>query len=713
MEPGDFKDVIEKIENLVREPGFVYTLALVLIRDLFFDPEEVADIDWHEHLNFQEITFLAGLLIKHEIDLNVPSQEQSEKQFVRIDDLFLELREKHSKRFMEKMVQALNEKEPHRERRTEEEYRATFGTGTMMTEPIFYSGSGAYDFQYLGFAVNKYKNDSEWIWQHVGIDVSIMTDVARALKKLQESNYKSSNLAASDSFSELCKKALSIFCFTQADLSELFTSEIVQKFVEAFALSPGEVNSSLELPGQYNELQGRPIVRFPDGRYFLPVAFSISEAVYEDPFYWMNRDSKYRDYGLRNRGDFAQEATAQLLRDVFGKDNVYTQVQVERSKGQTITDIDVLAVAGDKAVIAQVKSKRLTELARLGNDEKLREDFKVALQDAYNQAILSRRALIDHSDKLLTNGHELSLGERPDDAYILCVTLDHYPAVAHQVDVYLKKPADHPFPVAISIFDLDTLSFYLRDPFEFLYYLRQRTQLSKYFKADSEMALLGFHLKHKLYKQKEADFVALDPSFAQLIDANFPVLRGSVPNTSAAEKLRPEWKNDDFKLLIDQIKSANDVGFTEAIFFLYDMAGKGADDLIEMIKRVKKMTAADGRTHDASALCAEGRAGFTILCEPSSTEMLWKKLMSLAMMRKYKSRANVWLALGCLSGSQRLVDAVAFNRDPWQEDKGMEQAIAKHLPHAPRAITPSGRKIRRNEPCPCGSGKKYKHCHGL
>jgi preprotein translocase subunit SecA len=23
-----------------------------------------------------------------------------------------------------------------------------------------------------------------------------------------------------------------------------------------------------------------------------------------------------------------------------------------------------------------------------------------------------------------------------------------------------------------------------------------------------------------------------------------------------------------------------------------------------------------------------------------------------------------------------------------------------------------GAKISRNDPCPCGSGKKYKHCHG-
>jgi len=23
-----------------------------------------------------------------------------------------------------------------------------------------------------------------------------------------------------------------------------------------------------------------------------------------------------------------------------------------------------------------------------------------------------------------------------------------------------------------------------------------------------------------------------------------------------------------------------------------------------------------------------------------------------------------------------------------------------------------GRKVGRNDPCPCGSGKKYKYCHG-
>jgi preprotein translocase subunit SecA len=38
---------------------------------------------------------------------------------------------------------------------------------------------------------------------------------------------------------------------------------------------------------------------------------------------------------------------------------------------------------------------------------------------------------------------------------------------------------------------------------------------------------------------------------------------------------------------------------------------------------------------------------------------------------------------------------------------GLERAAARD-PNNPA----SWGKIGRNEPCPCGSGKKYKHCHG-
>jgi len=40
--------------------------------------------------------------------------------------------------------------------------------------------------------------------------------------------------------------------------------------------------------------------------------------------------------------------------------------------------------------------------------------------------------------------------------------------------------------------------------------------------------------------------------------------------------------------------------------------------------------------------------------------------------------------------------------------------VARPAAAAPAAepFVREGRKVGRNEPCPCGSGKKYKQCHG-
>ena len=41
-----------------------------------------------------------------------------------------------------------------------------------------------------------------------------------------------------------------------------------------------------------------------------------------------------------------------------------------------------------------------------------------------------------------------------------------------------------------------------------------------------------------------------------------------------------------------------------------------------------------------------------------------------------------------------------------------ELVVNTSEPAAVETYRRDGRKIGRNEPCPCGSGKKYKHCHG-
>jgi preprotein translocase subunit SecA len=44
----------------------------------------------------------------------------------------------------------------------------------------------------------------------------------------------------------------------------------------------------------------------------------------------------------------------------------------------------------------------------------------------------------------------------------------------------------------------------------------------------------------------------------------------------------------------------------------------------------------------------------------------------------------------------------------------MSHGAVTEAPRATRSVTgPGGEKVGRNDPCPCGSGKKYKKCHGL
>ncbi|MDD5738686.1 MAG: SEC-C metal-binding domain-containing protein [Candidatus Pacebacteria bacterium] len=700
-------EIINAIEDLAKEPGFIYSLAIILQRDQFLDPEEVADINWHERLIFQELSFLVGLMVKNKIDYSViPTENTLTNQINRTYELFQKLHENHLAIFADKLSKKY--KQSVEDQNAEDNYKDFMGNGELMAEPIFYGDSGAYDFQYLEFAQKKYKNDETWIYKNKGITLSIVSNIYATLKKLSEERWQ--NFQIPEKFEELCKSSLSVFCFNQKDL-EYFDVDAVKNFIKAFSVIPGTVNQNLNSVGMYNAIDSHPIVTLAENLYFLPVGFNFSRSIYESPFYWMSDDDLYRDTAFNNRGESAENIVYEILEDIFGKENVYKEVKVCRNR-QDLTDIDVLAIAGNKAVIVQAKSKKLTELSKKGDEARLRADFKEAVQKAYNQGLICRSAIIDKKNDLVTeDGKKLYLSEFIDDAYIICITLDHYPAITHQSDIYLEKQPQDPYPLAMSIFDLDIIAFYLKDPFDFLYYIRQRVALSSYYEANSELVLLGSHLRQKLFPNPDVDREALDDGFAQLIDANFPAMRGYQPKTSAVEKLHHQWKNEKFEKLINQIKAIKQPGLTDALFFLYDLAGKGADDLISWIEKTIDKTIQDGRMHSLSMGFENGKSGVSFICLPNFSEKIKTQLVSFALAKKYKTKADMWLGLCSIAGSSNIVDAVTFNNQPWVEDSNLEEISKIALKAGVRADLDI-KKIGRNDPCICGSGKKFKKCCG-
>ena len=62
---------------------------------------------------------------------------------------------------------------------------------------------------------------------------------------------------------------------------------------------------------------------------------------------------------------------------------------------------------------------------------------------------------------------------------------------------------------------------------------------------------------------------------------------------------------------------------------------------------------------------------------------------------------------------QAVEEAPAVSNVQYQH-AGYDEALAQPAEAAARAqpFVRAGEKVGRNDPCPCGSGKKYKHCHG-
>ena len=689
-------DIIAELETLTQEEGFVYTFCSLVLRSLRVPTDEVSDINWSEQPNRRELSFLLGLMVKHPLKITeVPSAQESKYQFEAAYDLLEELHRILTFRGNWNALDVLSD------------FESWSTSGERMVEPIFYSGDGAYGFQYLEMAARRYAGDKEWLRNHSGISLRTVIDIAIQLEQRINDGLKL--IRTSWSSEEFLTHCLSAFSFGPDDI-EGFDDESIRCFFEAFSLIPGTVNAGFSSVGEYNAADSHPLVCLESERYFSPIFFNLTQSIYESPFYWMMGDPAYKEVGLENRGSATEYIALEQLIRVFGTEQVFKGVQVKRN-GQDVTDIDVLAFAGNKVLVVQAKSKKLTEMSKRGDEESLRRDFKQAVQEAYEQGLLSRKAVLERDTSLYDNcGREIQLPEAIDDAYIICLTGDDYPALTIQVDTFLQKSSDDPFPIAMSLFDLDILTFYLEDPYDLLYYIRQRSTLSMKLKADSEMAMLGFHLKEKLFLPEGCDVLMIDPTYAQLIDANFPVAQGHQGYTDAADRLFHQWKNPVFDQIVHEVKMIGRAGFTDALFLLYDSAGKGADNITSAIEGRRKLTAFDRRRHDASVLVANENKGVTFMSFPRWTNTVEAQFEAFVEVRKHAAKADEWLAFGSVASSSKAFDMMWYSKQPWCSDAILDEHAKVLLKHGSFRRS-DGSKVGRNAPCPCGSGRKYKKCH--
>jgi hypothetical protein len=744
---------------------------MIIFEDFHIDPEKMQEINYRERLSCKEVSLLLGLLIKAKINFDRPDSNQELIQLKKKTyEILEELHNSFLIPFTNKMQKSLESE--HKKEDFRKEQKEFFGNGNMLTEAIFYSGPDVYDFQYLDFLDKKYKYDKEWLKRNKKFEFDQVTNIVIKIRGILNEKAKKIHLyylkeempkiiekikkkypkedwvkyakemlpmAELHQYVELffgsgtdkngstlgeigpknwdCfyKELIDLFVVRKTDLSSF---KNIDAFFSNFSICQKENNNpTFHKIGNYNLINSRPIIKLDEDRYFVPVPFLVFEAIYENPFYWMANDDKYRVESSKNRGKVGEEIAYDFLLKVFGPTKTFKSVKIKNGYND-VTDIDVLCVLGSKALCVQVKSKKLTELSRTGNDEQLQKDFQGAVQDAFEQGLTSRQQILKRGALFIDeNGKEMKLSEDIDDAYIIVTTTENYPALAFQAHTMLEKKDSDPFPMVLTVFDLEMVAHYLNDPYEFLYYVKQRTSLMDYFLAQGEMAFLGYHLCRNLFKVPNHDFVAIDPNYAQLIDRNYFPLKAGIAVSDEGDLIKSRWGNEDFDLLCDQLKKIHQPKITDIVFHLYDCSGNARDSIVKTIKLTKERSLTDGKIHNFSIQPDKERwpcvgVSYVSIFSNESTE-LNGRLFSLCRARKYRSKGDIWIGFGSYKDSDAIIDTVVFNDQKWEQNEELEKFSDDILGKGGQ-IQHIGfvKKAGRNDKCPCGSGIKYKKCCG-
>ena len=419
--------VLGDLQRLACSPGFIYALAHAAAADSFIKLDTPADP--YERLSVKELTLVAGLMANQPIEAtDIPDEEALTAQIGHLYGLLKKLHEVVAQPMVEgteSRVKAMLSADA-----TQTDMTVASPLGPEMMEPFFYVGTGAYDFQYLDLASEKYGYDADWIASNVGLSVDLMVRAARQLQDLRERRFL--RYLRAQTHDETYRAALATFSFRRNDLSFLTDSEF-GAFIDRFTVTPGEVTRRLDSVGSVNELEFKPIMRLAEDNFFMPVGFMLAKSIYESPSYWMMGDKHYSDQASNHRGAVTEEIATRMLSPAFG-DRIYRNVAVVDGK-QTLHEIDVLAFAEDRALVIQAKSKRLTALARQGDDENIKRDFAQAVQEAYDQGLVSRRLLLNGQHDLFDHeGNSVNLPNSLEDVYVVCLTLDHFPALSYMTE---------------------------------------------------------------------------------------------------------------------------------------------------------------------------------------------------------------------------------------------------------------------------------------
>lgn len=707
------EEILGDLKAVCASSGYAHVIAFFCFRDNFIKYNEEVSTEELSHLYSDtflvrtEISTLIGFMVQNDIDFTLPSPIKFQEYIEKTESLLNELHHSLMVPFRQSIENVIENSEVFK----------PFTSGEMLREPIFYGGESAFNFQYRDLSSKKYCHDKKWFIENKGFSVEQAQDVIKAIAKFQNL----STMAVVESIRSKNPSDWTIlpgFTFTVKDISSFldFDNEIVKAVINAFSLPPDNKNERFLKLNDFNVANAYPIIKKSTTEYLLYQVYSLTESLYDSPFYWFINDESYKNIAMTNRGDFTEKFSADRLCSIFNQNRVFRNVFILDSHKNRAGEIDVLVAFANRAIILQAKSKKLTIDARKGNDQFIKNDFKKSVQDSYDQG-LSCAKLLNNRNYLIRdlNGKEIKIEREFKEIYIFCVVSDHYPALSFQARQFLKYETTEIIkpPFIMDVFYLDVIAEMLDSPLYFLSYVNRRAQYSERINSMNELTILSYHLKRNLWLGDEYDFIHLDDSIAADLDVAVLTRREGLPGKATPDGILTQNKDTVVAKIIKEIENYENPGTIDLGFFLLMLSGDTIKTIDKGIKQIAKLSKKDQDNHDFTLVFDKEKNGLTIHCNYAPKHIASPHLLNHCERRKYVHHAQEWFGL-CINPSDHSVRFGVELSHEWKYSQKMEE-IVKKMPKMSKdfnfnQMVRKRKKIGRNDPCPCGSGKKYKKC---
>lgn len=266
----------------------------------------------------------------------------------------------------------------------------------------------------------------------------------------------------------------------------------------------------------------------------------------------------------------------------------------------------------------------------------------------------------------------------------------------------------------MDIFLVDTMVEMLPSPLYFISYINRRTEYNNKVLAGHEMTVLSYHLKRNLWVEPEFGMFSLDDDICADLDVAMMVRRNGLPGKATPDGILTRLRDTKVGEIIKQIENTDDAASVDVGFMLLALSEDTVFELSKGINAIVARAAADFSNHDVTIGVSGGETGITVHCncEPIETAMEW--LNGHCERRKYAQKVQTWFGL-CLEPRTSAI-RFSINLDfPWKQSCEMDDIVAnlskgQKKINLSTSVKPRKKKAGRNDPCPCGSGRKYKKC---